>query len=593
MSLLLLAYANHQEAPLASLQREYEKVHEYLSPGINAQHFAVHRELYATIENISYSLTEYRDRISIFGYSGHAGQDQLIFDGELAKAEGIANLLKLCPHLKCVFLNGCSTGGQVERLLELGIPTVIATSAPVNDIIATEFGIRFYQALANGDTLLQAFEQAKGTVLTKNDSLNIEVHKGDVLFSREGKSEAPTWGLFVHKGREDVLSWKLPNRILIAEEEVAVPNEVLINELLEAIAEYQEDARAILQKENPDTDDDFDPFAMEEEEEATDMDDIAVLDKRDAILNNLPYIISEQLRKLLVEPGKDTQQTFYHKFGADRLRQILHTYNTSVELLGFIMMAQYWELLATEKKEEVASLKTFFSLPPFDRDLFDFLPLIRDIHRILKAEHKDTYFLQELTEKESILEEGSEFHEANDYLKTLRSRFQDQMPEEQEARPLSVMAERKLAILLKHIAFLSNYELVSIIDIGLLKYRHYKEPRFNHKLIHLQHRVSGTVAVEEKMNISMDCASVILSRREAKADDFLNLSPFVIDENAFEDKGNLAKLHFFLRYDTGQKAFSYKHVYKPEDLPLVVDKNTSFYRDLGPQFGPFKNYMTA
>ncbi|MEM8898388.1 MAG: CHAT domain-containing protein [Bacteroidota bacterium] len=591
MSLLFLAYANHQEAPLASLQREYEKVHEYLSPGIKGQHFDVHRELYATIDNVSYSLTEYRDRISIFCYSGHADQDQLIFDGEEAKAEGIANLLKQCPNLKCVFLNGCSTQGWVKKLLELGIPVVIATSAPVNDTIATDFGIRFYQSLANGDTITQAFEQAKGTALSKKDELSIDVHKGDFIFSREGESIAPSWGLFVNEGRDEALTWKLPSRRILAEDIRIKPNEILIEVLLEALAEYREDAKAIVQKGSTD-EEDIDPFAMEEEE-TVELDDTD-LDKRDAILNNLPYIISEQLRKLLVEPGKDTQQTFYHKFGADRLRQILHTYNTSVELLGFIMMAQYWELLQKkDQNDELASLKAFFSLPPFERDLFDFLPLIKEVHSILKSADKEIYFLEELIKKEDILAESSEMREASSYLNTLRDRYQDAMPEEQEAKSISVTAEEKLAIFLKHLAFLSNYELVSIIDIGLLKYRHYKAPKFNHKLIHLQHRVSGTVAVEEKMSISMDSASVILSRREGKSDAFLNLSPFVIDENAFKDKGNLAKLHFFLRYDQGQKAFSYKHIYKPEDMPLVVDKHKSYFKDLGPQFSPFKSYMTT
>lgn len=58
----------------------------------------------------------------------------------VANANGLARLLGQRPNLQLVFLNGCSTEGQVAELLAQGVKVVIATDAPVNDRKAS--GIR-------------------------------------------------------------------------------------------------------------------------------------------------------------------------------------------------------------------------------------------------------------------------------------------------------------------------------------------------------------------------------------------------------------------------------------------------------------------
>ena len=57
---------------------------------------------------------------------------------------------------------------------------------------------------------------------------------------------------------------------------------------------------------------------------------------------------------------------------------------------------------------------------------------------------------------------------------------------------------------------------------------------------------------------------------------FLNLSPFVIDKNAFDTKASLDKLLFFERYEVLLDAYSFKHAYKPNDLPLVIKDEEEF-----------------
>ena len=49
-----------------------------------------------------------------------------------------------------MFLNGCSTRPQVQRLLDAGIAAVIATARPIDDRAACKLAVAFYEALTDG-----------------------------------------------------------------------------------------------------------------------------------------------------------------------------------------------------------------------------------------------------------------------------------------------------------------------------------------------------------------------------------------------------------------------------------------------------------
>ena len=140
-----------------------------------------------------------------------------------------------------VVLNGCSTEGQVAALLEQGIPCVIATSAPVNDSVATQFGIRFFQALKEQATIGEAFELAKGEALTTK---SIDFQRG-IGFKGDKKSKKPIWGIFYKEEKATVLEEKLPVYIDIATPEDYVPNEKLISTLLKSLAPFNEEVEEL------------------------------------------------------------------------------------------------------------------------------------------------------------------------------------------------------------------------------------------------------------------------------------------------------------------------------------------------------------
>src|SRR6185436_18385159 len=113
----------------------------------------------------------------------------------VAHAGGLDRFLGEQRGLALVFLNGCSTQGQVQALLDAGVPSVIATSEPVKDAVATELSSRFYKALASGAPFRSAFTEATAAVQT---------------WTGEIQGRLP-WDLYIAPGAEEhVKHWSLP-----------------------------------------------------------------------------------------------------------------------------------------------------------------------------------------------------------------------------------------------------------------------------------------------------------------------------------------------------------------------------------------------
>lgn len=210
MQIIFLTYANHQRNPLPSLKEEEEKTYGLLARRSKQQHFNIHRDSFASVNSIIEYLELHRNEIIIFSYSGHAESDKLLLDDEAANAAGIAGLLGQCPQLKLILLNGCSTAGQVERLLALpNRPVVIATRAAVGDRSATYFGISFFRALAERqETLEEAFQSGLNAAKTSS-KLDILQERG-IGFRKqaEGVDAGSIWGIYADQNA--ALQWQLP-----------------------------------------------------------------------------------------------------------------------------------------------------------------------------------------------------------------------------------------------------------------------------------------------------------------------------------------------------------------------------------------------
>ncbi len=228
---ILLFFANDETAYLRNLKEENTLVYNALAELDDSGTISVFREESATINEITSALGRRynREKTVIFHYAGHAGNTMLKLEDQTGHAEGLANLLGLLSNLQLVFLNGCSTKGQVEQLLKENIPAVIATSVAIDDQTATEFASDFYKSLAGGATIQASFEYASGVVRFKKSfekPIIQPVSRGvvtrDILYDNlEDLTNEFPWGLYYDKSKTKVLDYKLPSQIILPKKEQA------------------------------------------------------------------------------------------------------------------------------------------------------------------------------------------------------------------------------------------------------------------------------------------------------------------------------------------------------------------------------------
>ena len=152
-------------------------------------------------------LNKFSNQIIIFHFSGHAGGVQLVLETALGAPNqlhriNLARFLATEKQLKLVFLNGCSTKEQIDTLIEIGVPAIIATDQSIQDSKAALFAATFYESFVAGSTLKQAFLKAKG-VVEPADQLE-SIYRCFVL--DEALPLFP-WGLYLSD--ESVENWKL------------------------------------------------------------------------------------------------------------------------------------------------------------------------------------------------------------------------------------------------------------------------------------------------------------------------------------------------------------------------------------------------
>lgn len=118
---------------------------------------------------------------------------------------GLARFLAEQRGLALVFLNGCSTAGQVSDLLDAGVQAVIATDQAVEDGMATVFAARFYQGMAGGAAIGAAFEEAKAAMQMQGG--RVFRHLG---VAEEEDDDRLPWRLHYREGAVAVAGWSLP-----------------------------------------------------------------------------------------------------------------------------------------------------------------------------------------------------------------------------------------------------------------------------------------------------------------------------------------------------------------------------------------------
>lgn len=568
METLLLTFANDKSQPLQTLTDEYLAASKILAPRAFRQHYLMHPLYSATLDDVTYYLMLFRERLSLFLYSGHADRDRLCTEGGDTNADGIAHLLGQCPNLKVVILNGCSTKDQVELLHKAGIPLVIATESPVGDSAATAFSQKLFLALEAGSNIKEAYEQGIGFVKADND---ITQKRGMMGLADFDTSE--NWNIHPNPTITafNPENWKLPTQPARPPQTNYVENSHLLETLFETFAKTN-DAVARLYDDGADLEEDLGQITH-------------------TLLKALPAPVSEHVRKLILPPTANTDSTkIWSVAGKMRLEQLVLTYQICMDFMAYVLLAQVWEnalrsdLDFSKDKKWQTDLRAFLGSDTEQRQYADYYSVLRMLREALEGVEK-TPFIEELTELRSEFMENEDVKNACFFLETLRRQTEqlEQIPQA-EIVSLCARAEESLATIFSKIGFLGNYMLATVRNIDVMKYRHTEVAEFNHMVVKW-HGTLGIYDKEYRKQLDfMDNRSVVLLRlkngngkqsNEKKGGDFLNLSPFILDENTFErvPDTSLSKLYFFAGRDTESGQLFYKYVNEPrEDIINLDDK---------------------
>ena len=154
------------------IESERKQIEEALEHYDDTNRLKIVTRSTVSIDELFRLFNKYTGRIALFHFAGHAGGEglqfnQAITNPETGKAEGIAELIGREVNqgiLQLVFLNGCSTAGQVDGLKAVNVPSIIATSAPINDNKAVAFAKQFYRTWAKADNVSDAFKVPLTTI---------------------------------------------------------------------------------------------------------------------------------------------------------------------------------------------------------------------------------------------------------------------------------------------------------------------------------------------------------------------------------------------------------------------------------------------
>jgi hypothetical protein len=575
MDVLFLAFSNSREQPLQTLTDEYHAINKILTPRKERQDFQAELLMHASLEDIAHYLTYARERLILFQYSGHAERDFLLTEDGGSRIEGIAQLLAQCPRLQVVILNGCSTYGQVKVLHELGIPLVIATSAPISDPIATIFSRQLYRSLEVGYTIRGAVEMAIGVIHAKmTTTMYRSLKELDLIDANQ-----PLWGIFLNLDYESVNEWRLPLYTSRGTNNIGYqPNEILLEVLYRTFAATSVQVKKL-----------FDAGASLE----TRRGDIV-----EAILKAIPAPISEQIRKLVMQtlPEEDG----WDKISMMRLSQTIQAYNLTMDFLVFTILAQLWELqLNSDWEPDVqlrGSINKFLDLNLEERRDYDYFTFLKLLVTAFPKK-SPPLFIEEVTQFRTNFFESQEIEDACFFLCSLRRQLS--IISHQEIETLCERAELALANVYSQLGYLGRYMLATIRNIHIEKYRHKTKANFEHMIMQW-HGIQGNYNRDFlRREYFMDNRCVVLFRVGEGAGNkvFLNLSPFILDENTFDENPDLSlsNLYFFACQDGNTLLYKWvNHPEHPEQGIIDLD-HFSFYnkREKRTKFQPAKDQFEA
>jgi hypothetical protein len=285
----------------------------------------------------------------------------------------------------------------------------------------------------------------------------------------------------------------------------------------------------------------------------------------DLEIKNYPWPIGVELRRLFSGsmriPGKL------------RLDQIFKTIERTIQFVSFVMVSQVWYdtinnklLLPDQVKNEFASRFSILTMG-------NFCWLIRALATIYN-DNKLEWFLPEMNEKFD-----KNFFDALDFWVPERNEighYQINLAEK-EIEKRCIEYEERLTIILQRIAFFAKYRLVSVRDIKVIKPRTHIA-KFHHIVDILNSSDSDFKGQEIDEVKFSDSQSILLMKSIKSFDDYLNLSPLIIDTSSetidSKEKFDIRKdIFMYTKYRSGHLMYLGTEVTEKCDLRSLSNYN--------------------
>jgi hypothetical protein len=275
-------------------------------------------------------------------------------------------------------------------------------------------------------------------------------------------------------------------------------NEVLIRKVFDEMLKHKTSLSKMIMTED-------------EDEETSDYRILA-----DLIIRNFPWPIGVELRRLFSGSMRQLDR--------NRLDQIFKTIERSMQFLSFVMLSQVIKSKEEGKLIIPESFGKEFNNRFFVLSLGNFTWMIRAIGNLFQ-DQKIEWFMPEISESFD-----NKFYGALDFWVPERNEighYQINLTQG-EIEKRCVEYEEKLTFILQRISFLIKYKLVSVKEIKVIKSK-IQEASFHHVFNMLNSSDSDFKANEFDDSNFTDSHSVLLMKNIKSIDEYLNLSPLIID----------------------------------------------------------------
>lgn len=530
----LFVFANELNDHLPHLLNEYKSILSLLSPLHDNGTIQYEFLIKPSIDELYRQLGRFHNRLAVFHFSGHSDDQFLRLNQTDLFATYFAPLLGMQKNLKLVFLNGCSNQNQVEDFFKEGVKSIISTSAAIADDKACKFSESFYHSLISGKSTQESFFTAKS--LTQQSHSDIEIHFREINQSQiEVDKDQFEWGLYY---RDNVLTeWKLNlNQSLIEESDFTTEEEITEDEENHFLFEI---AKGLIENKISD---------YSSIQKSVDSNNINKV--RDYILDILPTALSIQIRDLF---QKDACVK-----GRLRIKELAEVYITLMKFITSILLSDLWKSVFIPNSLELRQdfkireshkevLYEYINLDFTKSFQYNYIYLLEVIWKIFRL-NNITPFIKKLEDLGNEYFEFEELYDSFQYLESeLKQPYYDQRISKEAVGSICEQGDLKLAQVIRKCCFLFSYQVVAVKDIKVNMPLKSLQPDYVHSGSILNghqydHRSEESVSKKSFTNNN----SVIITDDIYESTHQLNLSPFIINLNAYKKKyDRIPKVYFF------------------------------------------------